>query len=200
MKNYYNLDGIKTELTKMIREKESLLEAWKNVTFPTKKDGSPFAVMGKNINGAKYYMEDYSMQPGEYKLKVVTFCNHNGYIYDSIDCYNLVKNLKDETMIEKTQNYMPKQTYLEQVYKYDLEDIKKAVNNRINYLLDRIESLNNQLEIVDTCYNEFKTMYGKALEALETNCMNGGNVGFSGNRNDIYYMILETVKNKYPYC
>ena len=42
MSNYYNLDGIKTELEKQIEETTAKLEAWENVTFPTKKDGTPF--------------------------------------------------------------------------------------------------------------------------------------------------------------
>lgn len=42
MANYYNLDGIKTQLNKNLSREKSLLEAWKKVTFPTKKDGTPF--------------------------------------------------------------------------------------------------------------------------------------------------------------
>lgn len=37
MSNYYNLDGIKTELTKRLSYERSILQAWENVSFPTKK-------------------------------------------------------------------------------------------------------------------------------------------------------------------
>ena len=202
MSNYYNLDGIKTELKKNIAKDKAFLKEWEKVTFPTKKDGTPFAVMSKNINGAKYQSILYSMQPGENELAIVVFCKEmgNGYIQDSIDVYELVKYLKDEKKIEKHNNYMPKVSYLEQVYKYDIEDIKEAVTNRINYLKDRILSLTSQLDNVDYCYNEFKKSYSKALKELENNCIIAGNVGFSEKRNDMYYMILDTVKESYPYC
>ena len=46
MSSYYNLDGIKTELNKRIAVEEFYLKQWEAVTFPTKKDGTPFANMG----------------------------------------------------------------------------------------------------------------------------------------------------------
>ena len=200
MTSFYNMDGIKTELKKEISKNETFLELWEKVTFPTKKNGEPFAVMSKNINGATYSAYEYAMQPGENKLRVGGWSNGNGYISDEIDCYKLVKYLRDEKKLEKAANYMPVQPYLEQVYKYDLDDIKEAVNARINYLKDRITSLKAQLDIVDECYTNFKNCYAKAVEELENNCVSAGTVGFSGNRNDLFYMILDTVKERFPYC
>ena len=200
MSNYYNLDGIKTELNKRIATEEFYLTKWEAVTFPTKKDGTPFANMGKNFEGASYHTISYAMQPGENVLSVGGWCDGVGYVSNDLDCYALVKYLKDETMCAKTQNYMPKQSYLEQVYRYDVEDIKKAVANRIEYLKKRIESLKAQRDIVESCFNDYRAKYAKALEELETACMAAGNAGYSGNRNDIYYMILDTVKEKFPYC
>lgn len=200
MANYYNLDGIKTELQKELNKTKALLQAWKNVTFPTKKDGTPFANMQKNIDGAKYTSISYAMQPGEYELNVYTFADGYGYINDTVYCYELVKYLKDDNKLSKKQNYMEKQSYLEQVYKYDLDDVKQAVTDRINYLHDRILTLKAQQNIVDYCYNEFYKMYDKALKELENNCASAGSVGYSNNKNDIYYMILDTIKERYPYC
>lgn len=42
MANCYNLDGIKTSLKIEIEEREAILKAWENVTFPTKKDEYSF--------------------------------------------------------------------------------------------------------------------------------------------------------------
>ena len=127
MSNYYNLDGIKTALKKDLVKKNALLAEWENVSFPTKKDGTPFKLMSKNISGATYFAETYAMQPGEYKLRVSCWADMNGYVSDEIDAHNLVRYLTDESMIAKTQNYQPKQTYLEQVYTYDIGDIKNAL-------------------------------------------------------------------------
>lgn len=200
MTSFYNLDGIKTELNKKISTAQTQLDAWKKVTFPTKKDGKPFAVMSKNINGATYSPNEISMQPGENVLRVVAWGDGIGYVRDEINCYDLVKYLKDDEKKAKTENYMPKQSYLEQVYKYDLYDIKSAVNDRINYLYDRILSLKAQLNIVDGVYYNFRACYEKALQELETDCKSAGSVGFSDDKNDIYYMILDTIKDRFPYC
>lgn len=199
MSNFYNLDGIKTDLQKKIAAKKALLAAWENVTFPTKKDGNPFANMSKNISGATYRNKDYTMQP-EKELYVHVWADMNGYIYDIIDCCELVKYLTDPAKVAKTDNYAPKLSYLEQLYNYDLEDIKEAINKRIAYLKNRITCLNCQLDIVETCYNEFKAGFGKLVSDLENQCSEAGSVGYSGNVNDIYYDIKDTVINRYPYC
>ena len=89
MSNYYNLDGVKTELKKRIDAASAKLEAWQAVTFPTKKDGAPFASMAKNIDGAKYNKPAHSLRTGEYELTIYAHSNLNGYISDYIYCYPL---------------------------------------------------------------------------------------------------------------
>ena len=70
MNNYYNLEGIKTELNKRLSYEKSILQAWENVTFPTKKDGTPFKVMSKNFENAKFYNDITAWHDYEKKLKV----------------------------------------------------------------------------------------------------------------------------------
>jgi len=193
MKNYYNLDGIKTQLSINIRATRARLEAWEAVTFPTRKDGSPFKILSKNIEGATIYTEAYAMQPGENKLRVTTWADGSGYISSEIDIYNLVRYLKDEKKIAKTENYMPKLTYLEQVYRYDLEDIKEAVAQKIENLRAELAALENALTLSDTAFTTFRNAYGAALAQLEKDTAKEQN-------STLYYMILETVKERYPYC
>lgn len=194
MANCYNLDGIKTSLKIEIEEKEAILKAWENVTFPTKKNGEPFAVMSKNINGATYKKADYGLSANNVELKVVANNNHK-WTTDSIDCYTLVRYLKDKSKIAKTENYMPKELCLEQVYKFDLEDIKEAVNNRIEYLKGYVESLKKQLEIADKAYAGFRKVYEDAMAVLDN---------VTETKKDEYSFlkssILDTIKNRYPYC
>lgn len=194
MASCYNLDGIKTSLKIEIEEREAILKAWENVTFPTKKNGEPFAVMSKNINGATYKKADYGLSANNVELKVVANNNHK-WTTDSIDCYTLVRYLKDKSKIAKTENYMPKESYLEQIYKYDLEDIKEAVNNRIKFLKENIESLKKQLEIADKAYIAFRKAYEDAMNVLDN---------VTETKKDEYSFlksnILETVKERYPYC
>lgn len=194
MASCYNLDGIKTKLKNKIEEREAILKAWENVTFPTKKNGEPFAVMSKNINGATYKKADYGLSANNVELKVVANNNHK-WTTDSIDCYTLVRYLKDKSKIAKTENYMPKELCLEQVYKFDLEDIKEAVNNRIEYLKGYVESLKKQLEIADKAYAGFRKVYEDAMAVLDN---------VTETKKDEYSFlkssILDTIKNRYPYC
>lgn len=195
MSNYYNLDGIKTALAKDIARSKTLLAAWERVTFPTKKDGTPFKIMSKNISGASYFMEEYAMQPGEYRLRVCDWCGEMGvgYVTSEIDAHNLVRYLTDPEQIAKTQNYQPKQTYLEQVYTFDLDDIKKAVAAKIAQIKKEIAQLETQQEIAADVFRAFKNAYGAALADLEKSAGKAENSA-------LYYMILDTVKERYPYC
>lgn len=190
--NNYNLDGIKTSLNKELAVCEGALNAWRNVTFPTKKDGSEFAVFSKNINGARVYTSTTAIQPGQFKATVTFNVPYYGWNDDTIQLYELVKYLKDEKQIAKTANYLPKVTYLEQVYKFDLEDTKEAIKNRINYLESRIQKLKNSIEKAETAYNAFKAAYASALDELKRNC--------GADNNTLFYAIRDTIKERYPYC
>jgi len=189
----HNLDEIRTTIQKDIAVNKAYAEAWKKVTFPTKKDGTPFANMSKNISGAKYSLVSYAMQSGEYELTVFTQTFNTGYIHDSIKVYELVRYLKDESMIAKTENYMPKQSYLGQVYKFDLEDIKNAIAKRIEYLESYVSDLEKQLAKLDKVYTNFRNAFDNAVKSLQDDTKE-----FS--HNDIYYAVKDTVINRYPYC
>ena len=185
--NCRSVGGIKTEIQKRIDEEETLLKAWKEVTFPVKKDGTPFKAMQKNIKGAKYCKETYTLQPGENELKVYIQSKLSGWVEDSISCYNQVERL-DEKKKAKTENYMPKQTCLKQIYAYDLEDIKEAVANRIKYLEENLVTLHEQLEKVDELYNNFSKAYHEALKQLEEASGRDEN-------STLFYLIKDTVTN-----
>lgn len=189
----YNLNEIKEEINHDIEKYTAFINAWNNVKFVTKKDGTPFKQFERNIENAKYNSPSYSLLNEEKLLTVYTHTKNNGYISDYIYCYELIPDMTDKTKLAKTENYMPKQTYLKQVYLYDLEDIKTAINNRIDYLERKIALLLDQLQTIDDSYNNFKTAYGKAIEQLakDTNASKDMSV---------YYAILETIKNRYPYC
>ena len=191
--NYFNLDAIQTALARDIAINEAYLAAWKNVSFPVKKDGKPFAHMQKNINGAKYTEISYSMQPGQYELTVYTHCNAAGYIHDSIKVYELVRYLKDERMIAKTENYMPKISYLEQTYKFDLDDIKNAIAKHIEYLENYVADLKRQHEKSKAVFDAFKAAYASAIKTLD-------NETAEFKHSDLKRAVRECVINRYPYC
>lgn len=192
MSNYYNLDGIKTELNKRLSYEKSILKAWENVTFPTKKDGTPFKVMSKNFDGAKLYLDNFAWRDYEKRLKVNIFDDLNGYISEDINCYNQVKYISDKSKLEKVSNIMPKEPMLEQVYVYDLEDIKEEIQKTINRHKENIVSLEKQIDQAEKAYNDFVADYKKAIENLVETC--------GANDNSLFYAVRDTVKERYLYC
>lgn len=192
MSNYYNLEGIKTELNKRLSYEKSILQAWENVTFPTKKDGTPFKVMSKNFDGAKLYLDNFACRDYEKRLKVNTFDDLNGYISEDINCYNQVKYISDKSKLEKVSNIMPKEPMLEQMYVYDLDDIKEEIQKTINRHKENIVSLEKQINQAEKAYNNFVADYKKAIENLVETC--------GANDNSLFYAVRDTVKERYPYC
>lgn len=180
-------EDIKNELEKRLRETAAFLAGWQAVTFPTKKDGSPFAVMSKNISGARYTPETYALQPGEYELTicVVDETDHcRRYVTDFLRVHCFVDDL-DEKKRAKTQNFQPATGGLRQIYTYDLEDIKEAITARIDHLERRKAALTAQLEKLDTVYD----YYEKSVNDLEKTLkdITGYNDGFS----DLYYQLTQ---------
>lgn len=198
MNKTYEIEQLKAKAENRIAQTKAFIKAWENVTFPTKKDGTPFANMARNFDGAIYEKEDYSLQDGENQLRICAnyqFVSETGYSgqkydLDYIKCYQLVKYLKDKDMKAKTENYMPKETYLEQVYKYDLNDCKKAVAQRIEYLKKRLVIYEKQLKIVESVYNKFVTAYEKAIAELAESTMKEEN-------SLLYHDILDLMRHWY---
>ena len=199
MSNLYNLEGIKTELNKGMSRAKTLLQAWENVTFSTKKDGTPFKTMSKNIAGATYRQEEYTLQKNySYELKVIEHDSLNGYVNDTIKCYDLIKYMKkDDTRLKKSENIMSKEPMLEQVYKFDLEDIKEAVEKRIQYYKNSIEEYEQEIAKVDKAYNAFKEAYTNAIKELQNVC---GCTDDDTTKNTLFYAVKDTIVNRYPYC
>lgn len=192
MSNYYNLDGIKTELKKRLSYERSILQAWENVTFPTKKDGTPFKVMSKNFKDATLYNDITAWRDYEKNLKVGTFDELNGYISEDIYCYNQVKYISDKSKLEKVSNIMPKEPMLEQIYVYDLDDIKEEIEKTIERHKINIISLQKQINQAEETYREFLSAYKNAIDKLKDLC--------GCDDNSLYYAVLDTVKERFPYC
>lgn len=193
MANYYNLDEIKTALSKDLGKKESLLKAWQAVTFPTKKNGKPFTVLSKNIDGAKLANNSFSLRSTiEKKLMITTFdtIGKNGYISDEINCYKYLSDCTEEQKA-KTQNHAPHESMLVDLYLYDIEDIKEAVNARIEQLKKQIEELKKEIETAEQAYNTFLQSYRDTIETLEKT---------AGKNTALFYAIKETVTERYPHC
>lgn len=190
---YYNLDSIIVSLRKELSKSKTFLEAWEAVTFPTKKDGKPFAAMGKNIKGAKYEKEQFSLSGYSYSVTVSAWDKSNGYVSDSIKAYEQVRYIKDESMKAKTANYMPKESMIEQMYLYDVDDIKKAIARRIDNLREYIADLEKQIEKAGDVFLTYRNAYASAMVELQE-----ATKEFS--HKNLFYAVRDCVKDRYPYC
>lgn len=136
-----SLEQIKRDLEKDIVKNKSKLETWKRVTYLTKKDGSPYKIMAKNFENAKY-----GTRFNTFYLEISCECNNNQYkVYDDIFCGNKFQE-------------------------YTLEKIKEKVIERIEYLKNRIKSQEYQLMIIDSVYEEFEQSYHDMCTRLKDAC------------------------------
>lgn len=102
-----------------------------------------------------------------------------------------LKNLK------KSENIMPKEPMLEQLYMFDLEDIKEAVENRIQYFKNSIEKYEQEIAKADKAYNVFKEAYTNAIKELQNVC---GCTDDDTTKNTLFYAVKDTIVDRYPYC
>jgi len=96
-------------------------------------------------------------------------------------------------MIAKTENYMPKISYLEQTYKFDLDDIKNAIAKHIEYLENYVADLKRQHEKSKAVFDAFKAAYASAIKTLD-------NETAEFKHSDLKRAVRECVINRYPYC
>lgn len=87
---------------------------------------------------------------------------------------------------------MPKEPMLEQVYVYDLDDIKEEIQKTIERHKVNIISLQKQINQADETYREFLSAYKNAMDKLKDLC--------GCDDNSLYYAVRDTVKERYPYC
>lgn len=190
---YYNTEELVKAIEKELDRDTAILAAWRAVTYPTKKDGSQFAVLSKNIAGATVEQWRCATQPGENVVTVYTHTAANGYIHDTVYAYCLIKDIKDgDPKKEKiSKNACPKITYLEQVYTYDTDDIKNAIDTRIAYLEKTIKDKRKQIKAAQKAFETFKKDYQAIRERLEKNSV------FENNNRTLFSMILNSVQKNY---
>lgn len=184
-----NCNDIEEALKKEIAITKAIIEAWKNVRFVTKKDGTSFKNLSRNIENAYLFNESYHIKNVENKLRVFTRRKHNEGFYceDVIDCYRSTQYWNDERIKTKPNNIVSG-IYHYDIYVFDIEDIKNAVAERIKDKEEYLDSLMNQLMNLNNAFNNFYNGYSNLIDKLkkETFCKD-----IFGTK--AYYMILDDV-------
>ena len=182
----YDVNDIRRELKNELEKAQVLKAAWKSVAYPTKKDGTPFAVMSKNFSGATYRPSKYACRDGENELEVYAHNDTVGYIFDALACYANADDLTD-TQDSKLENLMPKTPGWKQLYRYDLDDIKTRVQQRIDYLTGYCAELRGDLARLDSAYSTYRVALAKARRELHAQLTDDG-----AHDTHAYYEIIDT--------
>lgn len=183
----YDANDIRKELENDLTTAQLLKLAWESVAYPTKKDGTPFAAMSKNFSGATYRPSKYACRDGENELEVHAHNDTVGYISDALACYANADDLTD-TQKSKPENLMPKTAVWKQLYRYDLDDIKTRVRQRIEYLASYCAELRGDLARLDSTYSTYQAALAKARTELYAQLTGNGVYD-----THVYYQIIDTV-------
>lgn len=152
----YTVENMKKEKERQLARYIAIKAAWEKVTFPKKKDGTPFKNLSKNFNGAKYYIGAYSITNCNYILDVNTLdvdtfttysTSNTEYVSDSIQCSEVLKYMKHPV---NPDNIRKQGACGEDQYLYDLDEIKNIlIPERIKYYADQIHKLEVELQNFD---------------------------------------------------
>lgn len=154
-----NLEREKRSYTDWAERSEALADAWGKVTYPTKKNGEPFANLGKNFNGAVIQKAPQDWGVGEQSIHVYTKTNGK-YDEDYINLYEVLSKYnkcpRAEANPERILNRAP---YLNPVYILTLEEIKEDIAKRIEDLKSNAKTCRERAEALSR-YEE------KAIETV----------------------------------
>lgn len=167
----YEKEIQKNKIMRDLCETKAILEAYKVIKRVYKKDGKPFAYLGKNFDGCTIKASDYASQPGENQLWVYGYGNGCGYVSAWIDLWCFVEYMKPEEIkhepIEKT-------SMLKQIYAFDCDEIEQAIKKEIarlekeveglQSLYDRFDGIAEELEVA---MDNFKNEMGDDIQHYE---------------------------------
>lgn len=202
----YKLNNLIQELKTKKEDLQAILEAWEAVTFPTKKNGAPYAVLSKNINGAHITTESYNIKGVEDDLEVYASrgCKIvHGYYESKISLYHSLEPLsKNERWLSDTdkemrakatakpQNVFKRGYCIKDAYVFDLEDIKEAIKERIEYIKERITQTDWDIKNAEAIYNKFATAATELFKELESETKAKGSTA-------LYYAIRDIIRGIY---
>ena len=180
----YNLSDIIKTLKDEKEDTEKKLQAWQNFKIVTKKDGTPFAVLSKNFEGAaigKYSVVEDSMHP-YLTVNYQTECT--GYHSNHIQIFYYLDELPESD--ERRKEYKPQ--FIRQTVAKSFDEIREAVNNYMDELEKNIESYDVQLEKASTAYENYAKAIKEAKRQLKIDCGLDENETYG---NTLYYSVKE---------
>ena len=174
------LNLIKEKLRKEREKARVLAEAWEKVSYEVKKDGTPYKDMRKTISGASYRRIPYSCDPYYNELYVHAWGSY-GNVEDSINVFST-----DRSEISRRRDA---ENVHENIYIFDLGDIRRAVAERAEYWSCRAESLQKELEIADSAWEKYSRKLQDVIDSMEQEIV------IQGNR-ELLCLIYDSMREK----
>lgn len=122
----YKYREIEKALKNDLDKYETLTKLWSEVSYNTKKDGTPFKLLSKNIIGAEVRLTRYASYSYEKELVVSGRTKDGQFVSDGIDLYAPTK-YASASYLKKKQNIY------DGIYYLDLEDVKICIADKIEY-------------------------------------------------------------------
>ena len=146
--NYYDLDGIQTEIKKQIERTKCLIEKWEKVTYPTKKNSAELSICGWSEFSGYEHDSIFCHETKYENRQYIPILYDVNQIKEKIN--NRIDDLKDNLVSLEKQLEVSKKAYTEfqEVY----------------------ENMRNQLKKLSGCENEkyentlFHAIYGTIVK------------------------------------
>ena len=155
-----NLQDIIEKLERYETSNKNKLDALKKIEFPTKKDGSEFAVFSKNftncrITGDSFYPKlEYDYRDG-----------NGSWTYDWLSIYEFVDAMKEGDPRKEKAN--PKQSCLRQTYNLTVAEVQNEIQRAIERTEQNIIRYQREKEIAKQIYPKFEKQFAEIHEQLE---------------------------------
>ena len=180
---YTSLDSITTELNKRLDEVETKIKAWKAVKRVTKKDGSDFAVLSKNFDGATLYDSNCHLYPSK-KITVCGWTKYSGWITDDIHSTGTVAYEKNRTVSE---DRIIKESMIQPYYYKTVDEIFEDIEHRIKFYEGEKAKYEADIANASKVFGTFKEKIDSALAEMKASCAGNG----------LYYLCRDYMHSAY---
>lgn len=160
-----NLEEVIERLDSYIKANEGRVEALKKIEFPTKKDGSEFAVFSKNFTNCRIE-SDVTMNPHNLKLSYYYNDGVRTFNEDWINLYLYIDEMaKDDPRREKANPHI---TLLRDSYSLTVQETKQAIADRISLYEKYIEEYKQAKEKATKDYKTLKAKINEVHELIKS--------------------------------
>lgn len=179
----------KEELTKSMETAETLAELWGAITYPTKKNGEPYAVLSKNFANCTIGLSRIAMFDFEKAVSVHGRTKSGYYVDDSLNCYETLGSYEKHPRAEAHPERVTKPSpYLVPFYVLSLDEIKEDIENRRAYWERTANDYKDALAKIEDAMVEVLSGIGKIVDKCEAE-----------NGKTVTSYIRQSLKNRYVF-